>query len=313
VETLLASGENLDILVTAQEPLGGTGERVYRLAPLLVPSIDTETAHAALSYSAVQLFVERAAANSYDFEFGDANALDVGAICRRLDGMPLALELAAARVLALGLKGVLAGLDDRFQLLTAGRRTALPRHRTLRPTADWRHSLLDDERRLFREEMALQSALGTALSWAKGPVPRTRTAWTRACELADVLSDEEVQLQVHYGLWLYHLRCGQYLESLTHATHMMNLSRSAGDFEGLAAGQQIGGVSRHFLGEHAEARSLIEASLKWYEAGHPAQAFRFWLDQHVAGLAFLSRIFGSRVTPAMRWKPPPSRSMKPAR
>jgi hypothetical protein len=71
---------------------------------------------------------------------------------------------------------------------------------------------------------------------------------------------------------------------------MMDLSRSAGDFEGLAAGQRIAGVSRHFLGEHAEARSLIEASLKWYEAGHPTQAFRFGLDQHVAGLAFLSRI-----------------------
>ena len=138
--------------------------------------------------------------------------------------------------------------------------------------------------------MALQSALGTALSWAKGPVPQTRAAWTRACELADILLDTEVQLQGHYGLWLYHLRCGQYSESLTHATQMMNLSRSAADFEGLAAGQRIAGVSRHFLGEHTEARSLIEASLKWYEGGYPTQAFRFGLDQHVAGLAFLSRI-----------------------
>jgi predicted ATPase/DNA-binding winged helix-turn-helix (wHTH) protein len=461
VETLLANAANLHILVTAQEPLDATGEHVYRLAPLSVPSMDKKTAEAALSHSAVQLFVERASANSYDFEFGDANAPDVSAICRRLDGMPLALELAAARVPALGIKGVLAGLDDRFKLLTAGRRTALPRHRTLRATVDWSHSLLDDdERRLFRrlavfplhfsadaaqhiaapeheeawrvtdlladlvakslllsdvagsapryrfletirfyalekladsgevastaerhaaffvgvsrqaardwktfpserwrqtyahdiddiraaldwafssegdkragiailansapywiqlslhdecqrrltfaldvqashanippvEEMALQSALGNALSWAKGPVPQTQAAWTRACELADVLLDKEVQLQAHYGLWLYHLRCGQYLESLTHAKEMMNLSRSAGDFEGLAAGQRIAGVSRHFLGEHAEARSLIEASLKWYEAGHPAQNFRFGLDQHVAGLAFLSRI-----------------------
>jgi hypothetical protein len=82
----------------------------------------------------------------------------------------------------------------------------------------------------------------------------------------------------------------EFAESLTHATQMMNLSGSAGDFEGLAAGQRIAGVSRHFLGEHAEARSLIEASLKWYEGGHPTQAFRFGLDQHVAGLAFLSRI-----------------------
>ena len=76
---------------------------------------------------------------------------DVSAICRRLDGMPLALELAAARVSTLGIQGVLAGLTDRFKLLTAGRRTALPRHRTLRATVDWSHNLLDDEeRRLFR-------------------------------------------------------------------------------------------------------------------------------------------------------------------
>ena len=138
--------------------------------------------------------------------------------------------------------------------------------------------------------MALQAALGSALSWAKGPVPQTFAAWTRACELADVLADLEVQLQAHYGLWLYHLRRGQYSRSLEHATRMMDLARTAGDLEGLAAGMRIAGVSRHFVGEHAAARALIEDALAWYESGNTKQAFRFGLDQRVAGLAFLSRI-----------------------
>ena len=104
--------------------------------------------------------------------------------------------------------------------------------------------------------MALQAALGTALSWAKGPVPQTRAAWTRACELADVLLDKEVQLQAHYGLWLYHLRCGQYSESLAHATEMMNLSRSAGDFEGLAANHLPERLSLKKF--HRDERSAID-------------------------------------------------------
>jgi predicted ATPase/DNA-binding winged helix-turn-helix (wHTH) protein len=150
VEILLRTGRGVHVLVTAQEPLGAEGEHVYRLAPLAVPPAETETAASALSHAAVQLFVDRAYANAHDFQFSDAKARCVSAICRRLDGMPLALELAAARVPALGLQGVLAGLGDRFKLLTVGRRTALPRHRTLRAAIDWSYSLLDeDERRLF--------------------------------------------------------------------------------------------------------------------------------------------------------------------
>jgi predicted ATPase/DNA-binding winged helix-turn-helix (wHTH) protein len=461
VEAILQNARNLHILATAQEPLGADGEHVYRLSPLAVPPAHTESAEAAIAHGAVQLFVERASASIHQFDFRDAVVGDVSAICRRLDGMPLALELAAARVSTLGIKGVLAGLIDRFKLLTAGRRTALPRHRTLRAAVDWSHNLLDDEEgRLFRrlsvfaseftadaaryvgapehdepwqaidllsnlvaksllqsdpsgsgpryrfletirfyalekladsgevaptarrhaeffarvakqaavdwkqlptgdwrrtyqadiddirgaldwafspdgdeqtgieilahstpfwiqlslhdecqhrltlvlkggaiataiqpaQEMALQASLGTSLTWAKGPVPETRIAWTRALDLAHQIADTEIQLQAHYGLWLYALRCGGYAESLTHAMQMMDLARDSEDHEALAAGQRIAGVSRHFLGHHAEARLLIETALQWYEHVRTAQCFRFGMDQHVAGLAFLARI-----------------------
>ena len=151
VKAVLQNTRNLHMLVTAQEPLGAEGEHVYRLSPLAVPPANTQSAEAAIAHGAVQLFVERASASVRQFEFDDAVVGDVSAICRRLDGMPLALELAAARVSSLGIQGVLAGLINRFKLLTAGRRTASPRHRTLRATVDWSHNLLDDEeRRLFR-------------------------------------------------------------------------------------------------------------------------------------------------------------------
>jgi predicted ATPase len=151
VEVLLQSNRNLRVLATAQEPLRTEGEQVYRLAPLAVPATDTQDAEAAIAHGAVQLFVERASTSAGQFDFSDAASSDVCAICRRLDGMPLALELAAARVPVLGVHGVLAGLTDRFKLLTGGRRTALPRHRALRATVDWSHTLLDDdERKLFR-------------------------------------------------------------------------------------------------------------------------------------------------------------------
>lgn len=161
-EAILQNARNLHILVTAQEPLGVEGEHVYRLSPLAVPPADTQSAEAAMAHGAVQLFVERAAASVRQFDFGDAVASEVSGICRRLDGMPLALELAAARVPALGIQGVLAGLIDRFKLLTAGRRTALPRHRTLRATVDWSHNLLDDEERTLFRRLSVFAAGFTA-------------------------------------------------------------------------------------------------------------------------------------------------------
>ena len=190
VEAVLQNARNLHILVTAQEPLGTEGEHVYRLSPLAVPPADTQSAEAAIAHGAVQLFVERASASVHQFDFGDAVAGDVSAICRRLDGMPLALELAAARVSTLGIQGVLAGLIDRFKLLTAGRRPALPRHRTLRATVDWSHNLLDDqERRLFRRLSVFAAEFAADAAHYVG-APERDDAWhDESWQAIDLLSN----------------------------------------------------------------------------------------------------------------------------
>jgi predicted ATPase/DNA-binding winged helix-turn-helix (wHTH) protein len=461
VEIIMRYGDGFHVLVTSQEPLGVEGEQVYRLAPLSAPAAGTRDFRAAIAHTAFELFVERAAASGHALELDEDTVEAVGAICRRLDGLPLALELAAARVAGLGVQGVLAALDDRFQLLTAGRRTALARHRTLRATIDWSFHLLnemeqsilrrlavftasfdadaaraiaaseydspwpcldvlsglvgkslllldpgrpvpryrfletvrfyaleklaesgevdltaarhatylagvirrasedwkvlptDEWRQKYEEmgddlrssldwtfsekgdartaveilvhappfwmllslhdecrrrtlqalndrpgrgslpavdEMRLHTALGTALSWATGPVRETRAAWERALELARQQSATEVELQAQYGLWLYSLRSGRYGEALQHATDMMRLAARESDEEALAVGRRLAGIGHHFLGHHEQARELVEESLRWHETTRPHQAFRFGMDQRIAGLAFLSRI-----------------------
>jgi predicted ATPase/DNA-binding winged helix-turn-helix (wHTH) protein len=143
VEDLLKGAADIGILATSREPLRAEGENVYRLPPLEVPpaSIDL-TAGDALTYPAVQLFIERVASSAGRFELTDAHAPVVADICRRLDGIALALELAAGRVDVFGLLGVAARLEDRVRLLTHGRRTALPRHQTLTATLDWSYDAL---------------------------------------------------------------------------------------------------------------------------------------------------------------------------
>lgn len=125
---------------------------MHRLPPLACPPPSAGlTAADALRFPAVQLFVEREAAFPGEFELADHDAPLVADICRRLDGLPLAIELAAARVDALGLRGLTMHLDDRLQLLTGGTRPAVPRHQSLRATLEWSHQLLSrPERAVFR-------------------------------------------------------------------------------------------------------------------------------------------------------------------
>jgi predicted ATPase/DNA-binding winged helix-turn-helix (wHTH) protein len=138
------------LLITSREILRIDGEYTYRVPPLDVPPPTLLDPADALEHSAVQLFVSRVKALSSGFALRDADLPAVAAICRRLDGMPLAIEFAASRAATLGLEEVLGRLDDRFALLTGGRRTALPRHQTLRATLDWSYELLPEaERRLL--------------------------------------------------------------------------------------------------------------------------------------------------------------------
>jgi predicted ATPase/DNA-binding winged helix-turn-helix (wHTH) protein len=148
IEMLLQRVPGLTVLATSQETLRLPGEQVYRLNPLaLPPAAATEVAQ----FGAVTLFVERARAADRRFGLDADNAASVAEICRRLEGMPLALEMAAARLPLLGLDGLRAGLGQRLQMLSSGARTAEWRHRTLRDTVAWSYGLLDPaDQRIFR-------------------------------------------------------------------------------------------------------------------------------------------------------------------
>jgi predicted ATPase/DNA-binding winged helix-turn-helix (wHTH) protein len=145
-EAMLKAAPGVSILATSREPLRAEGETLHRLAALELPANSVDlTADDALGYSAIQLFHERARAAVDGFGVADADVSAVLEICRRLDGIPLALELAAARVGVFGLRDLAAHLDDRFHVLTSGRRTALPRHQTLGAALDWSYQLLPEE------------------------------------------------------------------------------------------------------------------------------------------------------------------------
>jgi predicted ATPase/DNA-binding winged helix-turn-helix (wHTH) protein len=151
-ETLLAHLPGIRILATSREALRAKGEWVHRLPSLPLPPADEGiTLAAALTFPAVQLFLQGAMACVDQFEIGDADASIVAQICRHLDGIPLAIELAAARVDELGLQEIASRLHDRFSVLTRGRRTAVPRHRTLDAALSWSYDLLHpDEQAMLR-------------------------------------------------------------------------------------------------------------------------------------------------------------------
>jgi predicted ATPase/DNA-binding winged helix-turn-helix (wHTH) protein len=156
VSGLLNGAPDLQILATSREPLRTEGEHVHRLPPLAIPPASPRLPAAeALRFPAVQLFVERAAATSSTFTFGDKEAPLVADICRRLDGIPLAIELAAARVDALGVWSLAGHLHEPLQLLTGGRRSAPPRHHSLRAMLDWGHDLLPEAERVVLRRFAI--------------------------------------------------------------------------------------------------------------------------------------------------------------
>jgi len=150
--TLLRACPQLRILATSREPLGVPGEMTYRVQPMSRPDpAKAITADQLGQFEAAQLFIERALASNPQFIVSDRNAPAVSRVVHRLDGIPLAIELAAARVKVLSVEQIAARLDDRFRLLTAGARTGLPHHQTLQAAIDWSHDLLGEaERILFR-------------------------------------------------------------------------------------------------------------------------------------------------------------------
>jgi len=152
--TLAAPG--IRVLASSREALGIPIEHIVRLPVLPVPaSTDRMTAEAALAYPSVQLFIDRAAASLGGFTLTDQDAPSIAGICRRLDGIALALELAAPRLKMLKPAELLAKLDDRFKLLTSGSRVALPRQQTLRGLIDWSHDLLSEPERILLRRLSV--------------------------------------------------------------------------------------------------------------------------------------------------------------
>ena len=146
IEALLSSAPTLTVLATSRERLRATGEWVRQISALDVPPKSfTLSAEEMRRYPAVEMFEERAAFALGGYQISDTDAPYVGEICRRLDGIALAIELAAGRLLGLGVPGLANSLKDSFSILTHGRRTALPRHQTLRATLDWSYRLLSPE------------------------------------------------------------------------------------------------------------------------------------------------------------------------
>ena len=157
VETLVALCPHITVIATSRETLRIQGEHVYRVPPLDVPASGLEEASHILGHSAVELFIARTKASDTGFSPDAGELPSIGAICRHLDGIPLAIEFAAAHASTFGIEPVAAGLHDRFALLTRGRRTALPRHRTLRGVLDWSYELLPGPEQLLLRHLAVFS------------------------------------------------------------------------------------------------------------------------------------------------------------
>jgi len=154
-ETLLAYCPHTTIVATSREILRIQGEHVWRVPPLEVPAIGQIETTDIVDHGAAGLFLMRARELGTDFASDPRSLPMIATICRCLDGIPLAIEFAAARAVTLGVEQVASGLRDRFEILTNGRRTALPRHRTLRATLDWSYQLLSEAERDLLRRLAI--------------------------------------------------------------------------------------------------------------------------------------------------------------
>jgi predicted ATPase/DNA-binding winged helix-turn-helix (wHTH) protein len=186
VETVMRQCSGASVLATSREPMRIDGEHVYFVPPLDLPeqdffNADPDRIQAA---SAVRLFIARLAAQQPGREY-QSELSTIVAICRRLDGIPLAIEFAAARATTLGIEEVLSRLDDRFSLLISGRRTALAKHRTLRAAFDWSYDLLSDSERLLLRRLAIFSS-AFSLAAASAVIGNDETA---PADIADGIAE----------------------------------------------------------------------------------------------------------------------------
>jgi predicted ATPase len=254
------------VLATSREVFRIEGEYAYRVAARQVPTIEQIEPDQILGHSAPEFFIARAKELGSDFSPRPENLPAVAAICRHLDGIPLAIEFAAARAATLGIEQVAAGLRDCFALLTSGRRTALPRHRTLRATFDWSYNLLPEpERRLLRH-LAI--------------FPAGFTLPAAAAVVDDV---DGIESRVAYGITSLVYKSLVTLDRSTSTTRWNLLETiRAYALEKLAAHDEIGAAARR----HAEFYQDLFASrrLDSYAPGEDMEQFTREIDNVRAAL-----------------------------
>ncbi|PHP84969.1 transcriptional regulator [Burkholderia sp. AU18528] len=256
VETLTSRAGSPRVLVTSREPLHISAEAVLRMSPLAVPDGGASVPEM-VRCSAVELFLERVRTAAPDCPVDEAGVRVIADICRRLDGLPLAIELAAARVATLGLAVVASRLDDRLNLLTGGLRSALPRHQTLRATFDWSYVLLDPAARaLFRRMGCFIGPFSFDAARAVATEPGTSAADMIAV-LGELVAKSLVTVEFHGAYARYRL---------TESTRAYALEKlhNEGEFERI--------VARHaaYEREHAPARPATLADALPADAPAPA-------------------------------------------
>ncbi len=322
VEGLLSACPDLRVLATSREPLRIPGEVVWRVPSLAVPDLRGRyTADELAGYAAVRLFVERARAVQPAFRLTSSNAAAVAEVCVRLDGIPLAMELAAARVRAFSVEQIAAYLDDRFHLLTAGPRTALPRQQTLQATVDWSYALLSEPERTLLRRLSVFAggwSFEAAEAVAAGEGIHAYAMLDLLAQLVDkslVIADEQrgvVRYRLLETIRQYaHQRLLEAGEAeRTRDRHLAYFLRLAEAAELKLRGPEARAVMDRLEEEHDNLRAALEWALAPLGRGDAALrlsgalAWFWWVrDYHSEGRRWLARVLAAspdRTAPRMK-------------
>jgi len=268
---ILSGAPGVSILSTSREPLRVAGESEYRLGPLGSPQPSSKLTEADVAvFPAVQLFVERVTATVEDFTLTDANAPLVVEICRRLDGLPLAIEFAAPHVEVLGVEGLAARLDDSLPLLGARRRAATPRHHTMRAVVDWSYGLLSEDERLFLRALGIFTGGFTVEAVAAVAVHHANTYIDAIDRLADLVAKSLVVVDVSDVKPRFRLldTTGAYaIEKLDASGERERIARRHAEYYGglfeRAEGEAAALPLAEWLANYAREIDNVRAALDW--------------------------------------------------
>lgn len=289
---LLSACRDLRVLATSRERLRIDGEHVYRVPPLAIPQSGVRITASDLSrFESCDLFIQRARHSSPSFSPSDANAEDIADLCRRLDGIPLAIELAAAQVSAMAPHEIVHNMGDRFAILASGDRARLPKHRTLWATLEWSHQLLDESARTVFRRLCVFSGgfdLEAAKSVAADETMTPHKVTTLLAGLADkslVVADTELGGATRYRL-LETLR--EFSTDLLNASDEADAVRDRHAAHFLAFAQNRPPLRQSdapgWLPLFAREEDNLRAALEWLRARRPNEGLRlatllsdFWL------------------------------------